>query len=767
MTAFDGSDGAPRAGHVIALTFENASTELCLTGADPAKTRVSAFRGKSANSWIPSMPVFHEVWMYHLYRDLDVQFEIRDSGLEYTLNLGSTADLDQFVTRVDGSTDIRLDQCGDLMIETPLGSIRQSIPRCYELDRLGIRREVVAQFRLLGNQRFGILAHRTFANSSLVIDPLLSYATYLGGSGFDNVKYISVHPGGVAFLAGEAPAGFPTTPGAFETTYNGGSTDVFITRSTAAGSSVDYSTYLGSGTLDECRGMAVDGFLDASVSVATTSTLMPITIGAFQSQFGGAYIAKLAPMGDAIVFGTYFGGNQTSGSVLAADELGNVYETGGVIQNDIPTTPGAYSVVPIGGGDFFSVKFSQDGTSLIYSTYLGGSQSDTNYAVTVSPDHSTLYCGETFSPDLPSTSGAFQSNLNGFSDAFILKLSPDGSSVAFSSYIGGNAGFVNERGIGVAVGADGCPVVIGWTYAPDFPFVAGSIDMGFPPGWPRPFVVKFTPQGDQLVFSARLSSSIGLGLGGVAIDANNNVVLAGGAGKDFPTTSDALPMPGGSATSSKALLTKLGPLGKGFVFTTLYGGNGNDGASAGVGLDMFGAAYIAGLTNSTHLPVTSNAFDKTFNGYYDTWFGKFNIPLYPMGVSGYGSGTPGCAGPQTLLCESSLRSAPGNFTLECNHAPPNALGLILVSDQQDLAGSDPFYLGILLHVGMFTTNLSGLDIVSTNMDTASVTLSLPDLTSIIGSTFYAQAVWLWPPATCTPSPFGLSSSSALSITVIQ
>src|SRR5438477_4149011 len=214
----------------------------------------------------------------------------------------------------------------------------------------------------------------------LVIDPVLVYSTYLGGSGNDEAWSIAVDSLGSAYVTGTTSStNFPTTPGSFQTAFGGGSADIFVTKLNAIGSALVYSTYLGgSGSEGGAPGIAVDSLGNAYVTGGTASTNFPTTPGAFQTTLGGgtdAFVTKLNATGSALLYSTYLGGSGGEGGMfrIALDTVGNAYVVGHTSSTNFPTTPGAFQTALVGNVSAYVTKLNATGSALLYSTYLGGS----------------------------------------------------------------------------------------------------------------------------------------------------------------------------------------------------------------------------------------------------------------------------------------------------------------------------------------------------------------------------------------------------------
>jgi hypothetical protein len=255
----------------------------------------------------------------------------------------------------------------------------------------------------------------------------LIYSTFLGGSGFDVGADIAIDSAGNAYVTGQAGDGFPITAGAFQTLFNGGASDAFLTKLNTTGTALVYSTFLGGSGRDNGNAIAVNAAGNAYVTGTTDSSNFPATPGAFQTMKGAgqdAFVTELSVAGNALAYSTYLGGGANDfGNDIALDSAGNASVVGQTSSSDFPTTADALQSAFAGGsGDAFITRLDATGTALVFSTYLGGSNTDGAVSVWVDPEGSIYLTGETFSADFPVTPGAFQTLFGGNSDAFVSKI---------------------------------------------------------------------------------------------------------------------------------------------------------------------------------------------------------------------------------------------------------------------------------------------------------------------------------------------------------
>ncbi len=306
----------------------------------------------------------------------------------------------------------------------------------------------------------------------------LAYSTFLGGYAVGPGYGIAVDASGAAYVTGMShhDSGFPTTPGAFDTTHNG-SIDAFVAKLNADGSGLAYSTFLGGVSADRSNSIAVDTSGAAYVTGRSHSSDFPTTPGAFDTTLNGnsdTFVAKLNADGSRLAYSTFLGGaHYDGGGGIAVDGAGSAYVTGYTYSSDFPTTPGAFDTTHNGNYDTFVVKFNADGSGLAYSTFLGGAHNDGGGGIAVDASGVAYVTGWTDSSNFPATPGATDTTYNGPHDAFVAKLNGAGTELAYGTFLGGGS---NDQGYAIAVDEAGSAYVTGYTYSSDFPTTAGAFD---------------------------------------------------------------------------------------------------------------------------------------------------------------------------------------------------------------------------------------------------------------------------------------------------
>jgi Beta-propeller repeat len=526
--------------------------------------------------------------------------------LEYDFLLAPGVDPQTLEVGFDGVEALAVSASGDASLQLVGGGVlQQRRPVAYQLDATGARHFVPAAFRALGGSRLGFEVTGFDRRRALVIDPVLTYATYLGGSKFDEFAAVAVDSTGNTVSVGYTTGNlFPTKVPA-QPAYGGGNSDVVIVKLNAAGTDFVYSTYLGGSDTDRGYGVAVDTIGSAYVTGITYSTNFP-TQGAFQSSSGGGlsdgFIAKLNAAG-GLVYSTYLGGSGDDwAQAIAVNAAGEAYVTGTTYSQNFPRL-GAFQNARAGDNDAFVSKLSAAGGSLVFSTYLGGSGAGGEYGqgIALDPTGGAIVVGETGSSNFPTLAPA-QANIAGtgtLSDAFVTRFNPAGSSLVYSTYLGGSS---VDVALGVAQ-VGGAALVVGYTASSDFPHLGGSQStLG---GDYDGFFTRVHGTGGAFDYSTFIGGSGADQANAIAIDSNGFVYVAGKtASSNFPKQ---LPLPGQEALNGASDAFLAGFSGGEKAFATFLGGSAADGA-VGIASAPGNTLHVVGNTFSTDFPTVSPLF---------------------------------------------------------------------------------------------------------------------------------------------------------------
>jgi hypothetical protein len=619
--------GADLTAHVLRMKLQNANSAAKVTGIDEQSAAINYFIGNDPAKWRTNVPTFARIKYENIYNGIDLVYYGNQRQLEYDFIVSPGANPRSIAFTITGANTIRQDAHGDLVFKmnAKIGDqeIRWHKPVVYQ-EKNGVREEIAAHYTITDKTRVGFELAKYDTAKPLYIDPLI-YSTYLGGSGDDYGYAIALDSMGSAYLTGYTTSSdFPTMDPLQPA--NGGGEDAFVTKINAAGSALVYSTYLGGSGDDRAFAIVVDKAGNTFVSGYTTSTNFP-TMNALQPTIHGswdAYVTKLNPTGSALVYSTYLGGSSADvGNGIAVDSAGNAYVTGYTTSDDFPT---ANALQPTYGGayaDAFVAKFNPAGSALVYSTYLGGTGADEGYGIALDAAGNVYVTGVTGSTNFPTTPGAFQTvcNLgagcNQLYDAFVSKINPSGSALAYSTYLGGGQ---EDWGNAIAVDSGGNAYVTGFTYSANFPIKSPLQSTNH--GHGDAFVTKLNSAGSALVYSTFLGGK-GTDYGlAVAVDSTSSAYVTGSTGSNnFPTKNAFQATLRGA---NNAFVTRISPSGSALVYSTYLGGSTGDGSS-GVAVDSAGNAYVTGWTGSTDFP-TMNPLQPANGGGIDAFVAKMYLP---------------------------------------------------------------------------------------------------------------------------------------------
>ncbi len=593
-----GTDGK---GHALRVKLLDAKAEPKMTGLARLPGVSNYFIGRDRSKWQTGVPHFAKVGYEGVYPGIDLVFYgTPQRRLEYDFVVAPGADPAAITIEFAGAEALEIDTNGDLILRVTGGVVRQIKPLVYqEID--GARQAIAGAYVSRGERRIGFEIASYDSDRALVIDPVLVFSTYLGGTARDEGQAIAVDGDGDAYVTGlTLSTAFPTA-GPLQAA-NAGDRDAFVTKLGADGSTLVYSTYLGGSGRDEARGIAVDGGGNAYVTGITGSTDFPTAspLQAANAGFFDIFVTKLDPAGAALVYSTYLGGGGNDFvAAIAIGGDGSAYVTGQTGSTDYPTV-NPFQASNAGGFDATVSKLNPAGTALVYSTYLGGggpgflTRFDAARGIAVDGAGNAYVTGFAGSAAFPTVNAFQAAKAGGDFDAFVTKIDPAGDALVYSTYLGGGG---TDIGSDIVVDDDGNAYVTGRTESTDFPTAsplqaanAGDFDT---------FVTKIDPAGTALIYSTYLGGG-GTELGlGIAIDGGRRAYLTGSTeSTDFPTE-DAFQA--ANAGGLDAYVTTINAAGTGLFYSTYLGGGADD-LGRGIAVDGGDNAYVAGQSASADFP---------------------------------------------------------------------------------------------------------------------------------------------------------------------
>ena len=657
---------------VIRVGFEGASSGTPkIEPAEELPGRTNYFIGNKPANWHTDIPAYRRATYTDLYPGVDLVYYGNQGQLEFDFKVKPGADPRLVQMRFDGAEHLEIGSQGELRIKGLTKEVLVKPPSIYQMIG-GKKKQVSGRFELRGSVGAGFNVDEYDHRQPLVIDPVLTYSTFFGGTGNDWAAGVALDSQNNIYITGATTSTDFPVQNAYTTVGNTNGM-AFVSKFDPTGTTLLYSSYFGGSKDDYGTSIAADSSGNAYVTGRANSPDFPVQNG-FQTSLanpsGNAFVARFdtTQTGTAsLVYSTYLGGggnssyaySSDSGNGIATDQSGNAYVTGLTTSDTssaaFPTTVNALqsSLGSIYGNAFLTVANTNaiGSASLVYSSYLGGgSTTSGDYGSGIALDSAgnayiTGFTSSDSSSPFPTTATAFQLSLpDPAGSGFITELSiskPGQQALIYSTYFGGSTGPYGDYLQAIALDAAGKVYVTGEAYSSDFPVTAGAFQTTNSAGG-KALMAKFdiAQSGQQsLIYSTYVGGSTWDEGYAIAADASGNAFIAGETGSnDFPTTTDALfPLAPGPAP---AFLSELNPSGTGLLYSTYLGGSCGEWA-AGVTLDTRGNPVATGGTCSSDFPTTVNAYQPLLDGGYNAFLAKFAL-IVPT-VSGVApiSGRPG------------------------------------------------------------------------------------------------------------------------------
>lgn len=602
-------------GHRVLMELDGYNPFSATEGRQKQEGYYNYFVGTVSGRHVRKAELYKEVLVKNVYEGIDIRYYFDSGFLRYDFIVHPGANPKQIKFKLKGQIKEYLKE-GILCYTTRFGEVQMTDLRCYQEGK-----EVPSSFRQ-EDKKWSIELGAYNKNKTLVIDPLV-YSTYIGGDGGDVGRDIAIDANGNVYITGDTFASdYDITSGAYQTTREG-ATDAFVTKLNATGTALVYSTYIGGNDAENGEGIVVDADGNAYITGKTFSTDFDVTSGAFQTNKAGdwdVFVTKLNATGTALVYSTYIGGfgNDTSFDI-AVDAGGNAYVTGYTLSTDYDVTSGVIQASNAGGSDVFVTKLNTMGTALVYSTYIGGSDTDRGYSIATDADGNAYVTGFSRSSDYNLTSGGYQMSLAGEADVFVTKLNTTGTALVYSTFIGGVG---VDLGNSITIDVDGNAYTTGYTQSADYDVTSGVIQTSNA-GASDIFVTKLNAAGTALLYSTYIGGSSEDRANSIAVDAGGNAYITGyTSSTDYDVTSGAFQA--NNEGDNDVFLTKLNASGTILLYSTYIGGSENDQGFA-IAVDATSNAYVTGFTFSTDYDVTSGAFQTSKESGVDAFVTKLNL----------------------------------------------------------------------------------------------------------------------------------------------
>ncbi|MGB9334031.1 MAG: SBBP repeat-containing protein [Candidatus Acidiferrales bacterium] len=696
---------ADRESTAIHFSMLGANSDAKVSGLDPLPGTTSYFIGNDPARWRTGIRAFSRVAYHAIYPGVDLVYYGSGRELEFDFKIAPHADPSQVRLKVEGANSLKISSTGDLRIATAVGEVRLNRPEIYQLVE-NRREKVEGAYVLANNNEISLQLGPYDTNRALIFDPVIQYSTFLGGTTSDSAAGIFVDANGNAYITGmTSSTDFPTTNGVLQTSLHGTHTNVFISKLTPNGSTLLYSTYLG---------------------------------------------------------GT--GGTGDVGNSIAVDSQGNAYVTGYTSSPDFPAVNAFQSTLKNATANAFVAKLNPTATALLYSSFLGGTGANGDFAFGIAIDSagSAYVTGMTSSGDYP-LQGAIQGTLRtSGSTGFVTKFSADGSSLAYSTYLGGSG--LGDVAKAITVDPFNDAFVAGATTSPDFPTTTGAFQTTLHGGGDNAFLTELNPGGSALSYSTFLGgSSLNGGVAtAVALDSSGSVYLTGATtSTDFPVTAGAAQT---SATGSNfhAFISKLNPAGGGasdLVYSTYLSGSNGLESGAGIAVDGTGSANVTGVASSTDFPATPGALQsspKSAGG------NAFLTRLNPAGTvflysSTFGGSNPSGDSGDAIALDSSGSAYIAGQTFSADF--PTTAGALLPNFRASSGNSNGF-------VAKLSAN-AVINVSPASIDFGSVLLNIPSQPQLVTITNNSSATLNFsaPPALSGAQVAEYSSATTCGVTL--
>jgi len=672
---------------VLQFNLLGATQSPAVIGEEEQMGRVNYFIGKDPKRWRTNVPTYARVRYKNVYPGIDLVYYGNSRRLEYDFEVSTKADPNLIQFEVKGANQIQLDPAGNLVLKVGSGELHFQSPVVYQESK-GQRLAVGGAYVLKDMTHIGFRVTQYDSSKPLVIDPVLVYSTYLGGSGDDEPHAIAIDSLGAIYVAGDTDSS--DFPGTSVGSLDFGLVHAFVAKLDPTGSTLVYADYLGGDQGDWGAALVLDSSNEVYLTGTTISDDFP-TVNPYQASQPGVrngFLSKLSADGSTLFYSTYLGGNNTdSPSSVAIDSLGEIYVAGSTSSTNFPVNNSYQPAMSANQGGLygtygFVTKFSSDGQSLVYSTYFGGSsmviQSCWNGPCWFPPYSSVAglaldasgnaYIGGTTSTyDFPVTSGAYlttDSAQQNMPVGFVSKFDASGG-LAFSTYLYGTSGAeTNVKAI--TVDSTGSAYAAGAAVSDGtFPITSTSIcDPGvYGSGCSYTFVTKFDPTGASLLYSTFLGPNNNASPQAIALDGNNDAYILGMTwGCNTFATVSAIESCADLSTSD-LLLVEIDAAATTELFATYLGGSQDDEYPAGIAVDSSGDIYVGGESFSGDFPATGGGFQTTLNGTSNAFLLKIAPDSGPAFSASpflleYSSQPVGSSGPATTTLLRNMGSAP-------------------------------------------------------------------------------------------------------------
>lgn len=592
-----------------------------IKGTGHSSTKINSFSGndKASRKSKTNLPVYENISFSGIYKGISLELKAYGNNVEKVFTVDKNGNPEDIAIGVEGAVALNINDSNEIEIETTAGIIKMTKPVAYQIVK-GERIEVAVSYNIAVNGDKSVLEYGFKTGNynkeyPLIIDPLIA-STFAGGGNEEIANSLTADPvtGDILITGFTYSFDYPVTPAAFDTVYNAGSYDIFISRLSSDLSTLIASTFLGGSGLDISTDMTMDVSGNIIVAGYTDSDDYPVTAGAYDGTRNGSsdvFVSKLSGDLSTLIASTYIGGVRGDFAYsIHTDSSNKILITGETNSIDFPVTQGAYDTSFNGNWDAFISILGNDLSSLSASTFIGGTTMDTAYSITIDPLNNIFITGQTYSYDFPATAGSYNTSFNGtgFTDIFVSKLGSNLQALMASTLIGGNN---YDCAYSIKADSSGMIYLTGWSSSPDYPVSPLANDLSHN-GNADVIISMFNNDLSTLV-----SSTYSGGTGddyafSLSLHPSGDLFVAG------ETTSTDYPVVPGSYDTTfngggrDAILSRFSSDLAILLSSTFIGGLRDDYAQKIV-MDSSGDVIMTGVSDSIDYPVTPGAFDTSFN----------------------------------------------------------------------------------------------------------------------------------------------------------
>lgn len=638
------------------------------------------FIGNDNSKWAGNVPLYHGIIYKSVYQGIDMRIHSENGFYKYDYILDAGADANQINWKYDG-TEAALEN-GALILSTPVGEVVEQRPYAYQKIN-GKKVEVVCDYKIVDGQISFSFPKGYNKNYQLTIDPTLIFSSYTGSTA-DNWGFTATYDnGGNLYSGGIAlAAGYPSTTGAFDVSFNGGAMDVAISKFNSTGTNLVYSTYVGGNNAEAPHSLIVDAQGNLYIMGTTSSSNFPVSPGAYDNSFNGGtsvtvnshgytngsdiFVTKLNSAGAAIVGSTFVGGTGNDGLNLNgtlvhnySDEMrgeivlgsnGDVYVSSSTLSTNFPTTAGALATAAPAGQNACAFRLSTNLDALVWSTYIGGTSDDAGYAIKPSSNGNVYVTGGTLSNNFPVTAGTLSNTNAGGADGFVISLSDVNGSMSASSYFG-TAAYDQSYLIEIDLNND---IYIAGQTRGAYPVSGGVYSNANGTQFVHKFNAGLTSTSFSTVFGSGSTSGTDISLTAFLVDNCQNIYVSGwggttnteGSTNGLPVTTDAYD---NTTDGSDFYFIVLERDAQSLLYATYFGGSPAEHVDGGTSrFDKNGTIYqavCAGCGGSDNFPTTPGVWSTTNNS------SNCNLGAIKMEFNYLGIEANASAAPNIIACD--------------------------------------------------------------------------------------------------------------------